>query len=142
MIISLGSKRLRGDTIRSEGTKKILDAVKKAGHNPRIWCISAAGVGDSRDQLGLMSKAIVFILLNQVIKDHGIQEQVVMSSGLPYTILRPTGLTDDPASGNYVLQSEGKLENSRISRADIAHCLIANLDKEDLLNTAISITGK
>ena len=101
VVIALGSKKLWGDTIRSEGTKNILNALKKADHKPRIWCISAAGVGDSMSQLSLMNRMLIFTLLNRVINEHNLQEQIIIESGLPYTILRPTGLTSRPETGKY-----------------------------------------
>jgi putative NADH-flavin reductase len=142
VVIALGSKKLWGDSIRSEGTKHMLDAATRSGNNPRIWCISASGVGDSLDQLNLMNRMLIFTLLNRVMKDHAIQEQAIINGGLPYTILRPTGLTNESATGKYELVSEGKLKTSQISRADIAHCIVANLDQDDLLNKAICITKR
>ncbi len=46
----------------------------------------------------------------------------VEASGLDWTIVRPGGLTDDPATGNYVAQttSEGRPMKNRISRVDVA----------------------
>ncbi|MFK7805664.1 MAG: NAD(P)-dependent oxidoreductase [Anaerolineae bacterium] len=140
VVVALGSKKLWGDPIRSEGTKSILNALKKSGHQPRIWCISSAGTRDSLAQMGVVSKLLVFTLLNRVIADHAIQEEILINSGFPYTILRPTGLTNEPATGNYKLVSDGMLETSQISRADIAHCLVSKLDQTDLLNKAVCLT--
>lgn len=141
VVISLGSMKLRGDTVRSEGTKNILNLLKKADHRPRVWCISAAGVGDSLSQLSLTNRLFIHTILKYVMQDHAVQEQAIIDSGLPHTILRPTQLTNDPATGNYALVTRGKLKKSKISRQDIARCIVENLDRENLLNQAVSITN-
>ena len=84
---------------------------------------------------------IVRSFLRWVIADHDIQEQAIRASGLPYTILRPTGLTNNPASNSYVVTADAKLTSSQISRADVANYLVSQLDKNDVLNQAVCITG-
>lgn len=138
--IALGSKKLWGDPIRSEGTKSLLNALNKTDCKPRIWCISSAGTEDSLSQVGMMSRLLIYTLLNRVMVDHAAQEELLINSGYPYTILRPTGLNNEPASHKYKLVAHEKLETMRISRHDIAHCLVAKLDQTDLLNVAVCIT--
>ncbi|MEM8859139.1 MAG: NAD(P)-binding oxidoreductase, partial [Chloroflexota bacterium] len=132
VIIALGSTKLRGDAIRSDGTKAMLAALKNNGLSPRVWCISSAGTGDSYDQMPLPGKMIVRTFLRWVIQDHDLQEQAIRASGLPYTILRPTGLTNNPATHNYTVTGDAKLTTSQISRADVAHYLVSQLDRNDV----------
>ena len=141
VIIALGSTKIRGDSIRSEGTKAMLKALKNAGLSPRVWAISSAGTGESYNQLTLPGKMIVRSFLRSVIADHDLQEQAIRASGLPYTILRPTGLTNNPATRNYTVTGNGKMATSQISRADVAHYLVSQLDKDEVLNQAVCITG-
>ncbi len=142
VIIALGSTKIRGDSIRSDGTKAMLSALKKAEHTPRVWIISSAGTGDSYDQMTLPGKMIVRSFLRWVIQDHHVQEQALLASGLPYTILRPTGLNNQPVTGNYVLAVSEKLQSTQISREEVAHCVVNHLNKDDLLNKAVCITSK
>ncbi len=142
VIIALGSTKIRGDTIRSDGTKAMLTAIKNGGLSPRVWAISSAGTGDSYDQMPLPGKIIVRSFLRWVIQDHDLQEQAIRASGLPYTIMRPTGLNNQPATGNYTLAVNEKLQSTQISREEVAHCVVSHLNKNDFLNTAVCITGK
>lgn len=141
VIISIGSKELRNNNVRSKGTENILQAIKNNGKSPRVWVISAAGTGNSMSQLGFFNRVIIRTILGAVIKEHELQENMVKESSFPYTILRPTGLTTDPATGNYELKERGKLASSKISREDIAGCIVDQLGKPDLVNKAVCITG-
>ena len=60
-----------------------------------------------------------------VFADKEMQERYIKASDLDWTIVRPVGLTDDPASGEYRISLEGSLlpKATRISRADVAAAL-------------------
>ncbi|MEM9777814.1 MAG: NAD(P)-binding oxidoreductase, partial [Chloroflexota bacterium] len=131
----------RGDTIRSDGTKVMLATLKNNNLSPRVWCISSAGTGDSYSQMSLPGRLLVRTVLRSVIQDHDVQEQAIRASGLPYTILRPTGLTNNPAKHNVTVTGDAKLATSQISRADVAQYLVSQLDRDDVLNQAVCITG-
>ncbi|MFL5871818.1 MAG: SDR family oxidoreductase [Solirubrobacterales bacterium] len=50
----------------------------------------------------------------------------LQSSGLDYTIVRPTGLTDDPGTG--LVELGDRVGSGRIPRDDVAAILVASLD--------------
>jgi uncharacterized protein YbjT (DUF2867 family) len=52
-------------------------------------------------------------------------DEALRESGLAYTIVRPGGLTDDPATGRIVVGE--RLERGEIARADVAQVLAACL---------------
>lgn len=56
-----------------------------------------------------------------------IADDYLLASGVPYTILRPGRLTDDPPSGRVINHWPEKAEDQWISRTDVAlaieHCL-------------------
>lgn len=139
VVIALGSRDLWGNRVRSEGTRQILEAVKASGAQPHIQAISAAGCGDSQSQLSLFNRLIAGTLLKSVMDEHNRQEQLIAESGLPYTILRPTALTNREGGGGFVLVSEGKLPGSQIARSEIARCILTQ--SEQLVNQAICITA-
>lgn len=140
-IIALGSKDLWGNTSRSVGTANIIEVAKTLHHKPQIWVISAAGVLESWQQLGFVSKLFAKLLLPSVMKEHEVQELSVMHSDLPYTILRASGLSDKQSGQGSQIVSTGKLPTSTIERIAIADCIIDNLNNEDWINQAKIITG-
>src|SRR3954468_1513078 len=69
------------------------------------------------------------------------QEALVKASGLDWTIVRPTLLTNGPRTGQYrVLTSFEGLHGGRISRADCADCLLHVMVEGTWSRTAIVIT--
>ena len=69
-------------------------------------------------------------VLGKALNDHADQEAAVASSGLDWTVVRPGGLSDGPATGAYVAQetAEGRPMKSRIARADVAAHIVRILD--------------
>ena len=54
-------------------------------------------------------------------------EEVVRNSGVPYTIVRPGGLTDEPGGGKSLVLLQGDKRLGTISRKDVARVLVASL---------------
>lgn len=87
-----------GTTLFSESTRILVDAMKAAGVK-RLITVTGLGAGDSRGHGGLGYDWIVFpLLLKRVYDDKDLQEWIVRSSGLDWTIVRPGLLTNGPAT--------------------------------------------
>jgi len=71
-----------------------------------------------------------------VYDDKDIAEDIVMKSGLDWTIVRPGLLTNGPTVGHYKILTEMKdWRGGAISRADVADFLIKHLDDKTLFGT-------
>ena len=127
VIISLGSKMLKGTELRSKGTEHIMRALESSQAKSKIHVISALGVGDSWKQLSGFGKLISNLLLRNVLEDHRKQEEIVMNSPNPYHILRPVGLKDGDSTGEVQVQSEGRLPSTTIMRSDVAKFLVNSM---------------
>ena len=57
----------------------------------------------------------------------GKADQELQGSGLDYTVVRPTGLTDDPGAGTVEIADQ--VERGQISRDDVAGVIVAVLDE-------------
>lgn len=104
------------------GTRNLVDAARQAGV-PRFIFVTAIGCGDSRGAVG--PKVIEF--LGAVLDEKTLGENYLMASGLDYTILRPGGMTHDPASGT-AIRTEDRLAMGVINRADLARLVVDCLD--------------
>lgn len=126
VIITLGDGR-RGE-VREAGTRMVVAAMTDLGVR-RLVCQSTLGAGDSRGNLNLFWKHLMFgLLLRKAYADHERQEEVVRASTLDWTILRPAAFTDGPATGSY-RRGFGPADRTalKISRADAAHALLAEV---------------
>jgi putative NADH-flavin reductase len=123
-------------TLFSQSTRILVDGMKAAGVK-RLIAVTGLGAGDSRGHGGLLYDAVVFpLLLKRVYDDKDVQEWIIRSSGLDWTIVRPGLLTDRPATGAYrVLTASKDWRFGRISRADVADFLIRQVDDRALIGT-------
>jgi uncharacterized protein YbjT (DUF2867 family) len=125
-----------GTTLFSESTRILVDAMKAAGVK-RLITVTGLGAGDSRGQGGLLYDALLFpLLLKRVYDDKDVQEWIVRSSGLDWTIVRPGLLTNRPATGRYcVLIASKDWRFGAISRADVADFLVRQINDRALIGT-------
>jgi putative NADH-flavin reductase len=125
-----------------KSTRAIVAAMKAEGAR-RILAISAGGVGDSREKVPAFFRAFVATTsLRKVYPELERMEEVLFASGLDVCIARPTGLTDEPATGA-VKVVEGMAGRATISRADVAAWMLGELEKPAYSNKApmITVTG-
>jgi len=127
VIISLGSKSLKDNELRSLGTEHIMKALQSIRSMSKVHVVSALGVGESWDQLDFFGKLISNLLLKSVMEDHRKQEEIVMNSPNPNHIVRPVGLKDGDSTGVVHLQSAGRLPSSSIMRSDVAKFLVDSM---------------
>jgi nucleoside-diphosphate-sugar epimerase len=104
------------------GTRNLVDAARAAGVS-RFILVTAIGCGDSRGAVG--PKVLEF--LGAVLEEKTLGENYLMASGLGYTILRPGGMTHDPASGT-AIRTEDRSVMGMINRADLARLVVDCLD--------------
>jgi uncharacterized protein YbjT (DUF2867 family) len=118
----------------SQSTRILVDAMKDAGVK-RLIAVTGLGAGDSRGHGGFLYDAVVFpLILKRVYDDKDVQEWVIRSSGLDWTVVRPGLLTDRPATGRYrVLTTPRDWRFGVISRADVADFLVRQIDDLTLI---------
>ena len=76
------------------------------------------------------------LLLKRVYADKDVQECIIRSSGLDWTIVRSGLLTNRPATGQYrVLTAPKDWRFGVISGADVADFLVRQIDDRALIST-------
>ena len=125
-----------GTTLFSDSTRILVDAMKVAGVK-RLIAVTGLGAGDSRGHGGFIYDAVVFpLLLKRVYDDKDVQEWIIRSSGLDWTIVRPGLLRNRPATGRYrVLTASKDWQFGAISRSDVANFLVEQIDNRTLVGT-------
>jgi uncharacterized protein YbjT (DUF2867 family) len=122
-LVSLGGKRGE-DAPRPDldGVRVITSAAQVAGV-PRIIMITAIGCGDSRSAVAPR----VIEVLGEILALKTEAEDLLQASGLDWTILRPGGMTSDPASGTGIMTEDHGVMGV-INREDLATLAIRCLD--------------
>ena len=118
-------------TVFSEGTKNLLQAMKKTGVK-RLICVTGIGAGDSKGHGGFLYDCIFYpLLLKPIYADKDRQESLIKASDVDWTIVRPGFLTNGPLTKNYrKLTNMTGVTAGRISRADVAHFFLKELESK------------
>lgn len=128
---------------RAEVTRAVVAALQTAGVR-RLVVQSSLGAGDSGSQLPGLAGWAMKTLLTKPLADHDEQESAVVGSGLDWTLVRPTGLTNGPATGQWraLEPSEpGGLRGS-ISRHDLAALLLDVLVDESTIGKKLGVSAR
>lgn len=108
----------------------------------RIAICSAWGVSETKKEIpGWFRWIIDNSNVGAAYRDHERQEQIVQSSKLDWTIVRPVGLTNSsrPETIRETFRNQPK-PTLTISRKSVAQYLINSLEREDLIKKAVVIS--
>ena len=127
--------------IFSEGTKNVIEAMKKNGCK-NLVCATGIGAGDSKGHGGfLYDKIINPLLLKKIYEDKDRQEEIIKDSGLDWSIARPAMLTYGKKTGNYkaIVDMTG-ITAKKISRADVADFILKEVVQKNYLHQTPLLT--
>ncbi|CAN4080175.1 unnamed protein product [Withania somnifera] len=109
----------------TEGSARLAD-VDNFGTVNLVEACRMFGVKDS--SLLLLNPAYVFLNVLGLTLIAKLQaEQYIRKSGINYTIIRPSGLKNDPPQGNFVMEQEDTLYKGSISRDQVAEVAVEAL---------------
>jgi len=138
VILALGipsgpTRLMQSVTLFSRSTE-ILVAEMEANGPKRLLAVTGFGAGKSRAAMNPIEGFGHRLLLGRAYADKDVQEEIIERSRLDWTIVRPTILTNGPATGEYrVLNTPESWRNGLISRADVAEFLVERaLDRKNL----------
>jgi uncharacterized protein YbjT (DUF2867 family) len=128
----------RGPVI-AEATRAIVAVANQEGPE-RIVMLSSFAV--ARDRLTPVSKLVTRMAMGSQIKDKAAGEDVLRASGLDWTIVYATKLTNGPeAEASVVLETEKVGMSQKISRADVASFLLQAATDDLYSRRGVVITG-
>ncbi|MEI8093602.1 MAG: NAD(P)H-binding protein [Spirochaetales bacterium] len=131
-VIALGNVKGGPVDVCSRVTDLIVQAASKTG-TKTVVAMTSLGVGNSRNDVPWVFRVIGDLFLKKMMDDKAVQEDQLRASALNWVIVRPSGLTDAPATGQ-ALSGTGKMMTSfpqgrtpkgQVTRADVAAFLLA-----------------
>jgi uncharacterized protein YbjT (DUF2867 family) len=154
VLSGLGPRSRADAGIAATGTGAIVAAMAATGVR-RIVVVSAAPVSTVPSPgrpdppahdvgEGLVMRRVLTPLLRAALRgvydDLALMEDALRDSGLDWTVVRPPRLTDGPLTGAYRTASGRNLRLGLfVSRADVAHFMLAVLDRPETVGQAIGI---
>lgn len=140
--VTIGVKAaLKPVTVFSRGTENVVAAMKEFSVRTLV-CVTGIGAGESKNHGGFLYDRIFKpLLLRRIYADKDRQEEIIRRSGLEWVIVRPGFLTNGPLTGKYRVLTELKgIKARKISRADVAHFILRELQERRYLGKAPLLT--
>ncbi len=140
IIAIVSSPGLGPSTTVSKVTKTIITAMQETGVR-RLICVSSHSLVATRPWL--VVKLVKWIFRNPY-ADLAAMEQEMVASHLDWTIVRATQLIDGPATGQVVIERDGRdfqTGSSQIRRSDLATILLKIAEQADTVQAAVEVTG-
>jgi uncharacterized protein YbjT (DUF2867 family) len=122
-----GSGSERKETMDYGGAVKLIDAAKDRGVD-RYVIVSSMGADP--DHAGEDT-------FDVYLRAKGRADAALAESGLDFTIVRPGGLTDEPATGQVFISNGG--ERGQVPRADVAAVLAETLHAETTIGKTFEV---
>jgi putative NADH-flavin reductase len=130
VISALGrGKAFKSENLMARSMRLIVSAMEQTSIR-RLVLMSAFGVGESHSDAPLIPRLIYRALMTDIFADKKGAEDRVRLSQLDWTIVHPVMLTSGPLTGNYRVGERLALKGvPKISRADVAHFMLAEADR-------------
>ena len=128
-------------TLEHDVAKAVIAAMQRHGVR-RLLVTSSLGEGDSIANAAVFLRILMKTFLRGSTADKAAMERDVKASGLDWTIARPAILNDGPAGGDVRVFDPATGEKAhKISRADLAAWLVAQLDSSAHLHRAVAVAS-
>ncbi|HVI44678.1 MAG TPA: SDR family oxidoreductase [Chitinophaga sp.] len=142
VISAIGSNSLKATSLYSQGNKNLIESMRKVGVN-RAFFISASGLEVNPTHsfvVRLATKYLLQVILRNMYADLWRMEKILKGSSINWTIIRPPRLLDGAGTGKYRVAINGCLDNGlKISRADVAHYIINNINEASTVGKTIEV---
>ena len=145
VISGLGPRRRRDAGVASATTRVILAALDATGVR-RFVAVSAAPVIPPPEDDGWLNRRVLHPLISALLRDIYADlvrmEDDIRHSATHWTVVRPPRLTDKPFSGRYRTAINANIPHGyTISRADVAHAMLAMIDDPATIGKAIGVAN-
>jgi uncharacterized protein YbjT (DUF2867 family) len=143
VVSGVGARGRKDGPVASNSTRSMLAAMEAAGVR-RFVAISAAPLGPVPADESFLNRRVVYPMINafaaDVYADLRVMEAAIMSSATEWTIVRPPKLTNKSLTGTYRTVVGGTVTRGySISRADVAHLMLAVLDDPATVNEPVGV---
>ena len=122
---------------------RLLVPAMEAADVRRLLTVTGYGSGDGRRRIPSLQRIGFEIFLGRAYSDKDIQESIIKSSSLDWTIVRPGVLTSGTSTNSYrVLAAPDSWRNGLISRADVADFLVEQINDPTYIRRTPVLIGR
>jgi len=124
-----------------ERTGKNLTKIATLNNIKRLIIVSSGGVVEAENEPWFFKYLLKPIFLNKMYDDMRVMENIITSSNLDYTIVRPPYLTKGKLTKKYrVILDKWFDDDKDLSRADLAHYLLNCLDDYKISRRIVGVS--
>ncbi|WP_280378494.1 NAD(P)-dependent oxidoreductase [Nocardia wallacei] len=142
---TIGAREQGPTTVAADAARSITGAMRAAGTRRFVIVSNSAGTpgpGDEPFTRFVVKPLVLRPLLRHSLDDMARAEAVVRETDLDWTIVRAPQLTDKPGRGGYRTAAERNVTfGIRISRDDLATCLLSLIDDTASLRAHITVAN-
>lgn len=140
VVSALGNRGEKPTGVLPKGMENTVAAMK-AQQVRRLVVLSAFGAGESRSGAGFVFNWVIrrFTPLRASFDEKDEMDEVVRKSGLDWTTVMPTRLTESPATGQWRVIERSSSARASIPRADVATFMLDQLDSDEHVGKWVGI---
>jgi putative NADH-flavin reductase len=142
ILVTIGTKSPLATTMFSDSARILLQTIREMGSSPTLIVLTGFGAGDSWGYNSIPMKVLFTLFLKRAYVDKSEQERLIASGYSRWAMVRPGRLTNGAMTGRYrVLDNlvEG-MRVGAISRADVAHFMVAQAENPTYLGKCPALT--
>ncbi len=126
--------------VRSSGTRAVVAAMRRHDVD-RLVVQTTIGAHESFSSLSPTWKAMFRVVLADQLRDSERQEDVVRSSGLRWTLIRPVSLDDATEPSQVLVSSTGEVASMKVSRAQVAGVVADSLGSDERIGQTLAVSA-
>ena len=145
IIVTLGTvKNTKSTTLFSDFAKLIVEINKENKIDIPVIVVTGFGAGESKNYVSWLIKMFLKYLLKDAYADKTKMEEIITSSNLNWTVVRPGRLLDKELTAQYRIENKlfKGINIGGINRADVADFLIKQAEKQIELKKYIALSEK
>lgn len=139
VLSTLGPPGPSRNTITSDSARAIVAAMQTAD----VRRLLVVGVAALFLDIGIFGRLLRKTLLRNIADDSAEMERIVKATRLDWTIVRPPRLTNGPRTEHYGVAADhlpkGAGGNATVSRADVAHFMLNELEQPEHVRQVVGI---
>ena len=145
LIVTLGtSKDMKATTVFSDFAKLIVEINRENKIDIPFIFVTGFGAGESKNYVSWIVKMFLKYLLKDVYADKTNMEEIITSSDMNWTVVRPGRLLVNELTEKYRIENNlfKGINIGGVNRADVADFLIKQAENQTELKKYIAISGK
>ncbi|MBT4739122.1 MAG: SDR family oxidoreductase [Rhodospirillaceae bacterium] len=142
LFLAYGFSNKEPDNKHERVTRVVVEGMN-AAQVTRLVTVSSMGASESAGTGPFLVRLVAKVILKHIIPDKTLQEAVIKTSGLAWTILRPPMLVSKSATGHYTVwegPSPPQKVRWKVARADVAAEGLRCVESGDYRGKAMQIS--